>query len=695
MRASARPLQYSEQGDDRVNIRPLALYSTLAATAAVGVISSVVPIYALSGSAVTQQNATPVPNPDGYTPQQLLNLPAPALGAGTTLGGDVAAGQTFVSSIVTTAVAKLKTDLLILLQQSYTLQVPSAGALRALAGFSGVTVHRSGYATAGDGGAADYAFNATTCTTDDGGSCENALGGGSWQIDWGSVGNVAPLPVFGSKCNGDGGNAAADTTAGQAAAATGRNVYMPVNNYCVWNAPVVLTTQGQRIYGDGEQASKILVVNSYGISGVIQASLNGNTLSVTNISSGTVGLYTVISDTGNSGANGLGSYAYVTAVNGSNPSTCSVSAPCTYTMSGAGLYVVNGTSTATVGSEAMSTTPLGQITLAAAGQQIQGLKISYSQPDSTSPTAYQPAIMARLPGAKLDDIMVVKGSTCVDMAGSNNAGNAYFSNLQMGCFNYGIKIDGSEDSVQINKFHYFPYEMTTNQQMAFFSGGNTAIDMGRTDDFKISDSLAIGVLCIHMHGGAMGGAFGEISNFDFDGALVGIQIDDAASSIVGSGLNFTSGTSGQHAMSASNGKTYISASNFFRAAGSIMIIYGGYASLDITGSEFNDNSFDAPTISANAAPGARLALVGNNVDRAGNVMFNNPWLLSQGAEQLMVSANSVTPTSHGGPFISVVNDTPGNRVFGNSSSGFSNTLARTAMPDSLSLTAGAGKYFGN
>ena len=116
-------------------------------------------------------------------------VPAYPLGLpniGTAPAGDSSqkeANTSFVSTAVSTAVAKLKTDLLILLQQSYTLQVPSAVALRALAGFSGVTVHRSGFATAGDGGAADYAFVSATCATDDGGSCLIAAGGGSWRLD--------------------------------------------------------------------------------------------------------------------------------------------------------------------------------------------------------------------------------------------------------------------------------------------------------------------------------------------------------------------------------------------------------------------------------------------------------------------------------------------------------------------------------
>ena len=60
------------------------------------------------------------------------------------------------AGFVSTAVANLKTYLLALLQQNYTLQVPSASALRTTAVFTGVMAHRGGFATAGDGGGTDY-----------------------------------------------------------------------------------------------------------------------------------------------------------------------------------------------------------------------------------------------------------------------------------------------------------------------------------------------------------------------------------------------------------------------------------------------------------------------------------------------------------------------------------------------------------
>ena len=141
-----------------------------------------------------------------------------------------AANTAFVGSAVSTAIANLKTYFGSLLQQNYTLQVPSATALRALVGFPGVTVHRSGFYTPGDGGAADYAFSRTACAADDGGTCLAANGGGSWDID-------ANLPIsvltFGAKCDGITSDASAVQAAMNASAAQGFTLHLPRTRTCL------------------------------------------------------------------------------------------------------------------------------------------------------------------------------------------------------------------------------------------------------------------------------------------------------------------------------------------------------------------------------------------------------------------------------------------------------------------------------
>lgn len=237
----------------------------LAATAALALASAQVsPGFALVSSQFPQQNTSPVPNPDGLTPQQLLRLPPADLGAGTTVGGDIAAGQSFVA----TAIANLKTYFGSLLQQNYTLQVPSAAALRTTVVFTGVVAHRGGFGAPGDGGEADYAGAASACPAplgDDGGTCENAPGG-SWRIDLGSI-RHAVTPFLFENVNG----VSDDTAAFKACFATGLHCDIPpipasAGHSWTLSSDVPQTTSGQLITGHGRVQSKIVVNSNAGFS---------------------------------------------------------------------------------------------------------------------------------------------------------------------------------------------------------------------------------------------------------------------------------------------------------------------------------------------------------------------------------------------------------------------------------------------
>ena len=152
------------------------------------------------------------------------------------------------TSFVSTAITNLKTYLLGFLQSNYTLQVSSAAAMRSLVGFSGVTVHRSGFYAAGDGGAGDYAFSSAACSTDDGGSCLNAPSG-SWRLDWDTM-PVATSLLFGAKCDG----ATNDGTMIQAAVNAGASlgveiIIAPQGRTCIVDSIGLRTNSHVRIDG--------------------------------------------------------------------------------------------------------------------------------------------------------------------------------------------------------------------------------------------------------------------------------------------------------------------------------------------------------------------------------------------------------------------------------------------------------------
>lgn len=133
------------------------------------------------------------------------------------------------------------------------LQAANAAMLRATVVLPGAVVRRAGYAAAGDGGGADYVGTASPCPTDDGGTCLNAPGG-SWRIDWASVGNVASVALFGSM---GAGNLAVDTSAIQAALNTGKDAYLPLgqSGQYFWTAGTTPATAitykavNQRVFG--------------------------------------------------------------------------------------------------------------------------------------------------------------------------------------------------------------------------------------------------------------------------------------------------------------------------------------------------------------------------------------------------------------------------------------------------------------
>ncbi len=353
----------------------------------------------------------------------------------------------------------------------------------------------------------------------------------------------------------------------------------------------------------------------------------------------------------------------------------------------------------------------GVLNLEAPGQEIRGIGLSFRQPAEPKRRSdlitYQPAIRARQPATSLQNLLVAGATTCIDMGGNANAGNSRLSEIGTGCFDYGIRLDGALDTVSVRNHHSFPFQMTPAQSAIFQRAENVSIDLGRVDDYAIEGGLCLGQTCINFFDGAQGGAFGTVTGYDFDGAAIGIHMRSRAAALTGSALSFSAGMSSQHAIVQSSGRLIIAASSFYAQAPTVLDHFTGGVQT-IIGSEWNLGKSDMPAIVSNAsaksnapAPNAtsssasRLTLVGNTIERDSDVSLTAPWLEADGREIIVGSQNSVTSSTRGGVFVSIAEDVSGNRWIGNSSPGWSSYVAKFPMPDSVSATAGGGRYFGN
>lgn len=153
------------------------------------------------------------------------------------------------------------------------------------------------------------------------------------------------------------------------------------------------------------------------------------------------------------------------------------------------------------------------------GPQIRDLKITCVQPDTnvlSSLNSYPPALyLVNVPRFTVKDCKITLFQNGINMTG--NSGGAFIDLLEMSCFTLGIQIDGALDSVRINNLHYWPFDMTANQEQIFNSTECVGLLSGRCDDLMISNSLFInGGWHLEFQTTATGTTFGQIVNCDFD-----------------------------------------------------------------------------------------------------------------------------------------------------------------------------------
>src|SRR6202041_3090701 len=110
--------------------------------------------------------------------------------------------------------------------------------------------------------------------------------------------------------------------------------------------------------------------------------------------------------------------------------------------------------------------------------------IIFTQPTASLPaqmTQYVPAIYAEnTPRFRIEHFRISLAWNGIDMRG--NSGGALIDDLEISAFNFGIWIDGSEDSIRLNNVHSWPFDLNSTQMQAFFNPTVTSFYIGRCDD---------------------------------------------------------------------------------------------------------------------------------------------------------------------------------------------------------------------
>jgi hypothetical protein len=154
------------------------------------------------------------------------------------------------------------------------------------------------------------------------------------------------------------------------------------------------------------------------------------------------------------------------------------------------------------------------------GPSLRDMGIKFVQPVTSSRAslvAYPPAIYAQnVPRFQILNCRITNGMTGIDMR--LNSGGAIIDGLEMSCYNYGIRIDGSLDTVRILNLQYWPFDIVgTANESIFFDSTNRGVVSGRCDDLKINGCLFInGGIQVELQTTASGTTFGAITDTDFD-----------------------------------------------------------------------------------------------------------------------------------------------------------------------------------
>lgn len=327
------------------------------------------------------------------------------------------------------------------------------------------------------------------------------------------------------------------------------------------------------------------------------------------------------------------------------------------------------------------------------GPQLENFGMVFEQPDTgdwSQLIQYPVAIYAvNTPRFTIASLKITKAMNGIDMTG--NSGGAFIELLEMSAFGTGITIDGALDTVRVNQFHFWCFDMTQGQTGIFF-GVARAMDVGRVDSLILHEFLNISSLGLNLRSGANGDPWVYMSDSGFD-TFNGIQMSAGSLQVANSyitlagsptlrGVHQTGGnlqftncyfTSGQTQPlmlmeNMANGALQVDNCTFNYPSGAQFSIGGN---MDNNSIQVSNCKFQAQTSAfqlLGAAPGTNKIHLSNNIIETENITYPQPIVDVMGDNRVYISGNRVNDGR--GTFICVQDDNP-NWVSGNIGEGWS------------------------
>lgn len=345
------------------------------------------------------------------------------------------------------------------------------------------------------------------------------------------------------------------------------------------------------------------------------------------------------------------------------------------------------------------------------GPELMGFGINFTQPDTStraSLTAYPTAIYAvNTPRFTIADMKITNAINGINMSG--NSGGAIIDLLEMSAYSIGIYIDGCLDTVRINKFHFFSFDMTANQVQIFRSYPTNAMSVGYVDGLMINEFLNISHTGLFTFPGTGGNPpWIYISNSGFD-SFNGIHHTFGRLEVVNSYITLQSGQS-VYGLEMEN-TSWAQFSNCYFGCGDTgkqfaIMKNGGYmnlqfdqclfdygvpgdlsvfavantcvtrSTLQVSNSLFKFGSNNTYVINAATPDTASNSIhfLNNIIDVNPNLSYGHPQFLIQPGNRVYMSGNRITDKGSNAAEFIRINGADYNWVSGNISPGWSNVF---------------------
>jgi len=306
------------------------------------------------------------------------------------------------------------------------------------------------------------------------------------------------------------------------------------------------------------------------------------------------------------------------------------------------------------------------VTSGEVGPVFEDFGVLFVQPDTNiraNLTVYPPAFYAYgQPRTRFQGLRITAGTHGIDIRG--NSGGSDITECEFACFTTNIWIDGSLDSMKIDRCHIWNFSLTANQSSIFTDTATLGINTGRCDDLHVTDTLLLVGTGITTYTGAISGlggnTFGEITNCDFD-TTNGINQTGGWLTVTGS--TFTQASTNNYAITGTaNGVTYMMVANCLFSAAVVLTtpqisVTGNLFTLTLTGCQFH-NVNNVPIM---AASGNADILVSNSVfTMASNSSVTNP-VVSMASGSFLTFIGNRFPQGRGsgsGNVITLASDGP-------------------------------------